>query len=61
MSVRQKTVAVLVPTYRPDKKFSRLLQMLQHQTYPVKQIIIMNTEKSLWNEGGYEMLPSVCI
>lgn len=54
MSVRQKTVAVLVPTYRPDKKFSRLLQMLQHQSYPVKQIIIMNTEKSLWNEGGYE-------
>ena len=59
MSVGQKTVAVLVPTYRPDKKFSRLLQMLQHQTYPVKQIIIMNTEKSLWNESGYEGIPGL--
>lgn len=53
MERKQPTVAVLIPTYRPDKKFSRLLQMLQRQTYPVKQIIIMNTEQSLWNEGGY--------
>lgn len=54
MEAKRPTVAVLVPTYRPDKKFSRLLQMLQRQTYPVKQLIIMNTDKSLWNEGGYE-------
>lgn len=54
MEARRKTVAVLVPTYRPDKKFSRLLQMLMRQTYPVSQLIIMNTEKSLWNEGGYD-------
>ncbi len=54
-----KTVAVLIPTYRPDKKFSRLLQMLQMQTHPVKQIIIMNTEKSLWNEGGYKGIPGL--
>lgn len=59
MSKGQKTVAVLVPTYRPDKKFSRLLQMLQRQTYPVTQIIIMNTEKSLWNEGGYDGIPGM--
>ncbi len=51
---KKKTVAVLIPTYRPGKKFSRLLQMLQSQTYPVQQIIIMNTEKSLWNDRGYE-------
>lgn len=51
---KQPTVAVLVPTYRPDKKFSRLLQMLQRQSYPVRQIIIMNTDASLWNEGGYD-------
>lgn len=54
MSVKKPTVAVLVPTYRPDKKFSRLLQMLQRQTYPVRQIIIMNTEESLWNTRGYD-------
>lgn len=54
MGLKHPTVAVLVPVYRPDKKFSRLLQMLERQTYPVKQLIIMNTEKSLWNEGGYD-------
>lgn len=59
MDLNNKTVAVLIPTYRPDKKFSRLLQMLQHQTHPVKQIIIMNTEKSLWNERGYDGIPGM--
>ena len=56
---RKVTVAVLVPTYRPDKKFARLLSMLQRQTYPVEQIIIMNTEESLWNPSGYEGIPGL--
>lgn len=59
MELSGKTVAVLIPTYRPDKKFSRLLQMLQRQTYPVRQMIVMNTEKSLWNERGYEDIPGL--
>lgn len=54
MEGKKPVVAVLVPTYRPDKKFSRLLQMLGRQTYPVRQLIIMNTEESLWNAGGYD-------
>ncbi len=54
MADRQKTVAVLIPTYRPDKRFSRLLQMLGRQTWPVAQIVVMNTEQSLWNEHGYK-------
>lgn len=52
--MKKPEVAVLIPTYRPDKKFSRLLQMLQRQTCPVRQIIIMNTEESLWNARGYD-------
>lgn len=59
MELKNPVVAALVPTYRPDKKFSRLLQMLGRQTYPVKQLIIMNTEKSLWNEGGYDGIPGL--
>lgn len=59
VDLSKKTVAVLIPTYRPDKKFSRLLQMLQHQNHPVKQIIVMNTEKSLWNESGYDGIPGL--
>lgn len=59
METNKKTVAVLVPTYRPGRKFSRLLQMLERQTYPVSQIVIMNTEESLWNARGYEGIPGL--
>ena len=50
----RKKVDVVIPTYKPGKKFSRLLKMLQRQTWPVGKIIVMNTEKSFWNEHGVE-------
>lgn len=59
MELSGKTVAVLIPTYKPDQKFSRLLQMLKRQTHPVKQIIVMNTEQPLWNERGYRGIPEL--
>ncbi len=49
----QPKVDVLIPVYRPDKRFSRLLQMLEKQTYKVERIIVINTEKRYWNEEGY--------
>ncbi len=49
----RKKVDVVIPTYN-GKKFSRLLKMLQRQTWPVGKIIVMNTEKSFWNEHGFE-------
>lgn len=48
------TVDVLVPVYKPDRKFSRLLQMLEKQTVPPDRIIVMNTERSYWNDQGYQ-------
>lgn len=45
---RQYTVDVIIPTYKPDEKLTELVSMLQHQTYPVQHILIMNTEESLW-------------
>ena len=50
----RKKVDVVIPTYKPGKKFSRLLKILQRQTWPVGKIIVMNTEKSFWNEHGFE-------
>lgn len=50
----RKKVDVVIPTYKPGKIFSRLLKMLQRQTWPVGKIIVMNTEKSFWNEHGFE-------
>ena len=34
-------VDVIIPTYKPGKKFSRLLKMLSMQTYPIGKIIVM--------------------
>lgn len=55
----RRSVDVIVPVYRPDKKFSRLLQMLQKQTWPVRHIIIMNTERSYWKDEGYHGIPGL--
>lgn len=52
-----KRVDVIIPTYRPGKKFSRLLKMLELQTYPIRRIIVMNTEKAYWNDKGFEGIP----
>ena len=43
-------VDVVVPVYRPDDKFYKLLQQLKQQTWPVHRIILMNTEKKFWDE-----------
>lgn len=48
------TVDVLIPVYRPDRKFARLLQMLKVQTIKPGKIIVMNTEKAFWNPDGFE-------
>lgn len=57
--MRQRRVDVVIPAYRPGKKFSRLLKMLTRQTYPVGRIIVMNTEKAYWNEKGFEGIPGL--
>ena len=43
-------VDVIVPVYRPNDKFYKLLKQLKQQTWPVHRIILMNTEKKFWDE-----------
>lgn len=50
----QPKVDVLIPVYKPDRRFGRLLQMLKEQTYQVNRIIVINTERIYWNEAGYQ-------
>lgn len=40
-----KTVDVIIPTYKPDKKLIQLLDQLVRQTVPVRRIILLNTEE----------------
>ena len=39
------TVDVLIPVYKPDQRFARLLEMLEKQTIKPDRIIVMNTER----------------
>ncbi len=48
-----KTVDVIIPVYKPDDKFKRLLRMLDRQTYPVSRVIIINTEEKYFNAFFY--------
>lgn len=54
-------VDVVVPVYKPGRKFSRLLAMLGKQTYPVSNIIIMNTESGYWNDDGYKGIGNLSV
>ena len=43
-------IDVIIPVYRPDGKLTELISRLQDQTRPVRDIILMNTEESLFEE-----------
>lgn len=45
------TVTVIIPTYKPDETFQKLMEGLASQTYPIEKIIILNTEQSYWRES----------
>ena len=46
-------VDVIIPTYRPGESFQVLMQLLCCQSYPIHQIIIMNTGNNLPLEDRY--------
>ncbi|MDD2972458.1 MAG: glycosyltransferase family 2 protein [Lachnospiraceae bacterium] len=48
-----KTVDVIIPTYRPDKRFLELINRLDRQSYKVQRIIIVNTEEKYYNQLIY--------
>lgn len=53
----KRLVDVLIPTYKPGKRFGQLLDRLYRQKYPINQLIIINTEQAFWNpqwEAGRE-------
>ena len=38
-------IDVIIPTYKPDKTFKKLVEMLEKQTVEINKIIVMNTEE----------------
>lgn len=48
-----KTVDVIIPTYKPDKRFLEFMNRLDRQSYPIQKIIIVNTEEKYYNQLIY--------
>ncbi len=46
-------VDVIIPVYKPGVKFKDTIEALMRQSYPVSKIIIMNTEKALYDGAEY--------
>ena len=50
MKYVQNAVDIIIPTYKPDEKFIRLIELLEKQEYPVRNIYVVNTEKKYWDD-----------
>lgn len=46
-------IDVIIPLYKPDKDFFLLIERLQQQSVPVKNIILMNTEEKYFEQLIY--------
>lgn len=47
---RMSTIDIIIPTYKPDLSFFRLIDDLESQALRPSHIIIMNTEKKYWDD-----------
>lgn len=54
--MKDRTVSVIIPVYKPDEKYVRLLKGLQKQTYPILEVIVINTERQYYHEENYPVL-----
>lgn len=52
--MKEMTVDIIIPTYRPDEKFEELLGRLDSQTYPIEKILVINTEKKYWEQRNLD-------
>ena len=52
-------VDVIIPAYRPREEFAGLLDALCSQSYPIENIIVMNTEEKFWKKTWEEKYPLV--
>lgn len=49
----QYSVDVILLTYKPEKQLLELIKAVENQTYPIRKIIIMNTEESYFEKLFY--------
>ena len=49
-SEERKKVAVIIPAWKPDRKFSVLIERLQRQTILPERILVINTEEAYFRD-----------
>ncbi len=49
--MKHEEIDVIIPVYRPDEKLHRLLLSLERQTVKPSRILLVNTERSLFDEA----------
>lgn len=49
-----REVDVIIPVYKPGAEFVKVIEKLEHQTVPVRRILLFNTEQKYWNAFEYE-------
>lgn len=59
--MKEPSVDILIPTYRPGQEFEELLLGLLKQTYPVRNILIVNTDASLWDSRFEQIVPNLYV
>ena len=52
MNREQMRADVIIPVYGPDEKFYKLIARLMQQTVLPRRIIVMNTDRALWESSG---------
>ncbi len=55
------TVTVIIPTYKPDEKFPRLLERLALQSEPPERILILNTEEKYFHWEDVKDSPNTSV
>lgn len=53
------TVDLIIPTYKPGKELYDLLKKIAAQTYPVRRILVINTEEAFWDSACEKLVPNL--
>lgn len=55
--MKYKVIDVVIPSYKPGASFRTLLSRISDQTYPVRNILIINTEESAFDSSVTRKIP----
>ena len=47
-------IDVIIPVYKPEAEFLELIEKLEHQSVPVRRILLVNTEQKYWEAFQYD-------